>query len=185
MAACLENSNSANWPRSDLDVATLAKSVDFPNIAHALGERGYNTIPTELASVDSSLCTKTSRFNSRDVVQEPQIHRDNLVETDDIRDDDRNHKRVIGKRIVFVASDSLAPDLEKLIATDSDNENSIWQSSDNEPLLADIPAPGSSILAGWPICTVFARSNNSATCRELLELRASAIKRWTESSTTE
>ena len=164
VAACLEPSNSANWRHANLDVAT---------------------IPTELASVDSGLCTTTLQFNSQDIVQKPHIHRDKLVGADDFRDDDRTHKRVIGKRIVFASSDSLAPDFEKQIATDSHNENSIWQQSDNEPLLADIPAPGSSILAGWPICTVFARSNNSTTCRELLELRASSIIRWTESSSTE
>lgn len=173
VAACLESSTAANCPGSDLD------------ISHALGKRVHNRNPTELASVDSGLCTTTSRFNSQDVMQEPHINRDKLVGADGLHHDDRNHNPVIGKRIAFASSDSLAPDLEKLIATDSDNESSIWQSSHNEPLLADIPAPGSSILAGWPICTVFVRSNNFATCRELLEMRASAIKRWTESSSTE
>lgn len=82
-------------------------------------------------------------------------------------------RTIVGKRIVFATTDVLAPDLEKLMAEVPGR--SAWRTIDQEPWLADIPAPNSLILAGWPICTVFAQAASVLDCRDLLERRANAI----------
>jgi predicted ATP-grasp superfamily ATP-dependent carboligase len=45
---------------------------------------------------------------------------------------------------------------------------------------ADIPHPGERIRRGHPICTVFAKANNSAACQRLLLKRASSVYRVAE-----
>ena len=84
----------------------------------------------------------------------------------------------VGKRIVFATTDAVAPDLENLMADDTDN--AVWRTADQEPVFADIPSPNSPLLAGWPICTVFVRAASMTACRGLLELRANAVKKWVE-----
>jgi len=58
---------------------------------------------------------------------------------------------VAAKAIVFANETYCVPDLESRFAT----PQSPWQ-----PQIADIPAPGSTIVAGHPICTVFAVGAN-------------------------
>ncbi len=87
-------------------------------------------------------------------------------------------RSIVGKRIVFATTNGIAPDLEKLMADGTDNL--AWKTADQQPQLADIPAPHSPLAAGWPICTVFARAASETACRDLLELRANDIKKWTE-----
>lgn len=89
-----------------------------------------------------------------------------------------SQRTIVGKRIVFATTDVLAPDLEKLMAEEPGR--SAWRAIDQEPWLADIPAPDSLISAGWPICTVFAHAASVLDCRDLLERRANAIKQWVE-----
>lgn len=84
---------------------------------------------------------------------------------------------IFGKRIVFTVTDVIAPDLEKLMVDEFNN--STLRTVDQEPWLADIPAPNSPLFAGWPICTVFACGTSMTACRDLLELRANTIKKWT------
>ncbi len=67
---------------------------------------------------------------------------------------------IIGKQIVYATRDLTAPRLESLFESDEHTPGS--------PLIADIPAPGSRIAAGWPICTVFAESPSVTECKARL-----------------
>ena len=84
----------------------------------------------------------------------------------------------VGKQIVYAVTDLIAPSLEQLLAAEPND--SPMRPLDDEPLLADIPIPNSPIAAGWPICTVFARAETVSACRDLLELRASVVRKWTK-----
>lgn len=68
--------------------------------------------------------------------------------------------RIIGKQIVYATSDLTAPHLESLFEADGHTPES--------PLIADIPAHGTRIFNGWPICTVFAESTSINACRTRL-----------------
>lgn len=54
--------------------------------------------------------------------------------------------RLIAKRILYAKSKLKVPDLDDYLGPDHP-----WQL----PMIADIPAEGSTIAPGWPICTVF------------------------------
>lgn len=79
---------------------------------------------------------------------------------------------VVGKRIVYATSDSIAPSLQEFVLS---NPAFAQRDADQQSNLADIPTPGSRIAAGWPVCTVFASASNVAECRELLSTRTNAI----------
>ena len=70
---------------------------------------------------------------------------------------------IVGKQIVYAVRDVTVPALEQLFESEGHRSD--------VPLIADIPAPGSRILAGWPICTVFAEASSVAECRTRIEAR--------------
>ena len=71
--------------------------------------------------------------------------------------------RVLGKQIVYAMSDITVPSLEQLFE--------LAGHSLDAPLIADIPAPGSRILAGWPICTVLAEADSVGECSVRMDAR--------------
>ena len=71
--------------------------------------------------------------------------------------------RIIGKQIVYATRNMTVPELEQLFELEGH--------SPDAPLIADIPATGSRILAGWPICTVFAEADSVSDCRARLDAR--------------
>lgn len=74
---------------------------------------------------------------------------------------------IVGKQILFAASDLTVPNFEMTFESAEHTPES--------PLIADIPALGSRIAAGWPICTVFAEAENSTVCRERLAARVQTV----------
>ncbi|MBC7817419.1 MAG: ATP-grasp domain-containing protein [Planctomycetaceae bacterium] len=74
---------------------------------------------------------------------------------------------IVGKRIVYATKDLTAPPLDYLFEADGHAPES--------PLIADIPASGSRIAKGWPICTVFAEENSLGECGVELASRCRAI----------
>ena len=74
---------------------------------------------------------------------------------------------IIGKQIVYATRDMTAPLLDQLFEADGRALES--------PLIADIPASGSRIANGWPICTVFAEENSLGECRVELASRCRAV----------
>ena len=74
---------------------------------------------------------------------------------------------IIGKQIIYATSDRTAPRLESLFEPDGNTPES--------PLIADIPAPGSCIATGWPVCTVFAEAETIDDCRMRLSSRSHAV----------
>ena len=75
--------------------------------------------------------------------------------------------RIVGKQIVYATRDLTAPRLESLFEQEGHTPES--------PLIADIPAPGSCIATGWPICTVFTQAETAEDCRMRLESRSRAV----------
>jgi predicted ATP-grasp superfamily ATP-dependent carboligase len=75
--------------------------------------------------------------------------------------------RIVGKQIVFATRDLTAPALETLFEPVGHTPNS--------PVIADIPAPGTRIVAGWPICTVFAEGQSVAECSARLAVRRQSL----------
>jgi predicted ATP-grasp superfamily ATP-dependent carboligase len=73
---------------------------------------------------------------------------------------------VEGKAVVFARRDVMMGDTTPWLA---------------DPFLADIPHPGERIRRGHPICTVFARASNAASCHRLLIRRAATVYRTVES----
>lgn len=70
---------------------------------------------------------------------------------------------IVGKQILFAASDMTVPDLE-----------APFESAGHTPalpLIADIPSSGTRIATGWPICTVFIAAENLTVCQERLTER--------------
>lgn len=78
--------------------------------------------------------------------------------------------RIVGKQIVYATKDLTAPPLDRLFEADGHAPES--------PLIADIPASGSRIAAGWPVCTVFAESETLTGCRERLAARAQMVTQF-------
>ncbi len=74
---------------------------------------------------------------------------------------------IVGKQIVYAAGDLTAPPLDDLFEADGHTPEL--------PLIADIPASGSRIANGWPICTVFAEGETITGCREQLAVRGRMI----------
>jgi predicted ATP-grasp superfamily ATP-dependent carboligase len=75
--------------------------------------------------------------------------------------------RVEGKAIVFARRD----------VTLGDTSGWLDQNS-----FADVPHPGERIRRGHPICTVFARETDAASCHRALLRRAAAVYRTAESA---
>ena len=75
--------------------------------------------------------------------------------------------RIVGKQIVYATRDLTAPRLEPLFEQEGHTPEA--------PLIADIPAPGSCIATGWPICTVFAEAETAEDCRMRLESRSRVV----------
>jgi predicted ATP-grasp superfamily ATP-dependent carboligase len=65
-----------------------------------------------------------------------------------------------GKAIVFARQDVVAPDTRRWL---------------DDPTVRDVPHPGERILAGQPICTVFAEGSDDAACHAKLIERAERI----------
>lgn len=65
-----------------------------------------------------------------------------------------------GKAIVFAHHDVVVPDTSKWL---------------DDPTVRDVPRPGNHIMAGQPICTVFAVGSDDATCHAMLIERAERI----------
>lgn len=78
--------------------------------------------------------------------------------------------RIVGKQIVYATKDLTAPSLDRLFEPDGHTPES--------PLIADIPAPGSHIATGWPICTVFAEAETVTDCRERLAARSQSVTQF-------
>ena len=76
--------------------------------------------------------------------------------------------RFIGKQIIYATKDVIAPHLERLIDPETHTRES--------PLIADIPAPGTHIAAGWPICTVFAEAASVSECHRQLAQRRRTVQ---------
>lgn len=74
---------------------------------------------------------------------------------------------IVGKQILFAASDLTVPDLETTF-------ESVGRTPDS-PLIADIPSSGTRIATGWPICTVFIEAENSTVCQERLTARVQTV----------
>jgi predicted ATP-grasp superfamily ATP-dependent carboligase len=79
----------------------------------------------------------------------------------------------IGKAIVYAPAlfritSELADWLDKI-------DSSLQQTQQFWPNLADIPARGTIISAGWPIATVFAESANRQQCKSVLQRRAAEL----------
>lgn len=75
-------------------------------------------------------------------------------------------ERVVGKAILTAPCDVLAPTLPwTVFACDSAEL----------PMLADVPAPGARIPAGFPVCTVFAEGATFERCDSALR---EAVERW-------
>jgi predicted ATP-grasp superfamily ATP-dependent carboligase len=66
----------------------------------------------------------------------------------------------VGKAIVYARHDTTAGDTRGWLRDDT---------------VRDIPPPGERIVRGHPICTVFARAQDAATCHRVLEARAGAV----------
>lgn len=71
--------------------------------------------------------------------------------------------RFVGKQIVYATRDGTVPNLEQAFEPEGP--------AHDRPLIADIPAPGSRILTGWPVCTVFADADSVTECRARLDAR--------------
>lgn len=95
-------------------------------------------------------------------------------------DDVRHMRGVVGKRIVYAKTPLLAPCLEVLAAA---HELFALAPAGSEPLLADIPTPGSRIAEGWPVCTLFAEAATVDECRALLASRAELVTHWLDQAT--
>jgi len=87
---------------------------------------------------------------------------------------ERQTKLMVGKQIVFAPHDLT-------ISSGTPPWNSLGTLDEN-PWLADIPAVGSRIARGWPICTVFAEGSTAEQCRSLLAARRESILAATQRS---
>lgn len=94
------------------------------------------------------------------------LHRRACEETADPAPGDFRARVVVGKSIVYAERDVRAPSLSELITAD----NAV-------PALADIPAPGTLIEIGHPICTVLASGNSQEECCESLQARVDRLRR--------
>lgn len=73
----------------------------------------------------------------------------------------------VAKAILYADQSLIAPDLTHLLHCESP-----WQ----VPSLADVPAPGTVIEAGWPICTVFANDRSPQQCLSTLKARSHSVR---------
>ncbi|MGQ0637227.1 MAG: ATP-grasp domain-containing protein [Planctomycetaceae bacterium] len=74
---------------------------------------------------------------------------------------------VSGKVVLFAESDLVVGDATELLRDPCD---------DRLPLAADLPAPGSRLPRGWPVCTLFAEGSNEEACLEKLLARAASFR---------
>ncbi len=75
----------------------------------------------------------------------------------------------VGKRIVYARSGFTARPLNPAVIP-----RQPWRF----PVCADLPEPGTAILAGQPLCTVYARGASPAAVRHRLDRRAFRMRRW-------
>lgn len=73
----------------------------------------------------------------------------------------------IAKRILYATKPFTAPDLTELL-----HNGNAWK----VPQYTDIPVPGTSIEAGWPICSVFATGSSEAALQRQLSDRIQTIR---------
>lgn len=74
---------------------------------------------------------------------------------------------LLGKLILYADQELIAPDLRRFLGS-----RPLWST----PFLADVPQAGSTIAAGWPICTLFARGATAEDCFDKLSRRADRIR---------
>jgi len=77
---------------------------------------------------------------------------------------------VAGKIVIYAERDFTAADLSRFLLPP---ESMI---GDRLPFAADLPVPGTRILRGQPVCTLFARAETSDDCQKKLLRRARRIK---------
>jgi len=80
-----------------------------------------------------------------------------------------NDSRILGKAILYADRDIITPNLDRFLAA-----RPLW----SVPWLADIPATGSCIPTGAPICTVFASGITTEECRCKLLRRLQRVRAW-------
>ena len=73
----------------------------------------------------------------------------------------------VAKAILYTRRSFTAPDLSMFMHSESP-----W----HMPSLADVPAPGTVIDAGWPICTVFANGRSPQHCLSTLTARSDIVR---------
>lgn len=76
-----------------------------------------------------------------------------------------NERPIVMKLIVYAPRSVVIGDLTRLASTD------VWKL----PRIADIPAPGSQIQAGWPICTVFSHGTTEEECVARMKRRVDTV----------
>jgi len=87
-----------------------------------------------------------------------------------------NHCRsVLGKIVLYARRDLTAPDAIRFVRGPSPFDES-RQLDTSLPYMADIPTPGTRILRGQPICTLFARAASERECLEKLIRRAARFE---------
>ena len=74
---------------------------------------------------------------------------------------------VVAKRILYASSQLRAPDLRRYL-----QDRDPW----HVPVLADIPAPGTIIEPGWPICTVMASGHDEQSVEAMMTERLREIR---------
>lgn len=75
---------------------------------------------------------------------------------------------IVGKHILYAERDLNVPSLDEFVRVDD---------ASRVPSLADIPAPGTLVTAGHPICTVLASGPSVRLCEESLAARVQAVRR--------
>jgi len=75
----------------------------------------------------------------------------------------------VAKVILYASRSFSAPDLIHLLHCESP-----W----HMPFLADVPAPGTVIEAGWPICTVFAKGRSPQQCLSTLTTHSHTVRTY-------
>ena len=73
----------------------------------------------------------------------------------------------VAKAILYARHSFAAPDLTHLMH---------GESCCHLPHVADVPAPGTVMAAGWPICTVFATGHSPHECFHTLETRCNSVR---------
>lgn len=83
---------------------------------------------------------------------------------------------VVGKIVLYAKSELTAPDLSHFVFRPTSWMEDAVAPTDSLPYVADIPVPGTRILAGQPICTLFARVRDEEACLAKLLRRAARLE---------